>query len=404
MISKRIDFKNQSGNDLSAILEMPVDQNPSAFAVFAHCFTCGKDLTAVRNISRALNTHNIAVLRFDFTGLGQSEGEFADTNFSSTVDDIISAAEFLTQEYQAPEVIIGHSLGGTASIMAANRMESVKAVAVIGSPSEAVHVGHLLVEKMDQINQQGFATVNIGGRPFTIKKQFLDDLEKTNIKSVLKEMRKALLILHSPQDNIVDISNAAEIYDAAFHPKSFISMDRADHLLSDKDDSVYVGNMIGSWLQRYLRIEPVEDLETDLQAVVLTGPSGYTTEVKAGHHRFLADEPLSVGGNDLGPNPYDLLVAALGTCTSMTLRMYSDRKKWDVRQIKVHLQHDKIHVTDSGDPEKKNNRIDKIDRRIEVTGDLSQEQVGRLLEIADRCPVHRTLHGEIQVQSSIDHI
>lgn len=398
MNSTKIQFENKEGIKLSARLEMPLDGKAKAYAIFAHCFTCSKNLSAVINISRSLILNQIAVLRFDFTGLGDSEGDFADSNFSSNIQDLVSAYEYLESNYDAPSIIIGHSLGGAAVLATSGGLKNIKAVVTVGAPSEPLHVQHLLQHGIEEIKEKGEATISIGGRPFKMKEQFLLDLEKNDLKSVLKKLNKPLLIMHSPQDDTVNVDNAKQIYQGASHPKSFVSLDGADHLLTRKKDSIYVGNMIATWASKYLDFEEEDELQTDKQVVVSTGDEGFTTEVKAGSHRFLADEPKSVGGKNLGPTPYDLLVASLGTCTSMTLRMYADRKKWPLEKVNVHLQHNKVHEKDCEDCE--NNpaaKIDLIEKEIELHGDLTQEQKERLLEIADRCPVHRTLHSEIKI-------
>lgn len=388
---------NTNGVGLSASLEMPLGGKPIAYAIFAHCFTCSKNLSAVVNISRALNLRKIAVLRFDFTGLGDSEGDFSDTNFSSNIQDLQSAYDFLSADYEAPKIIIGHSLGGAAVLAAAGAMENVRAVVTIGAPADPPHVKNLFKESIEEIKQVGEATVSIGGRPFKVKEQFLLDLEQNDLGKMLTGLNKALLILHSPQDQIVGVENARKIYEGARHPKSFVTLDGADHLLSNKADSLYVGDIISSWATRYLDLQEEAGLGTDRQVVVRTGDDGFTTEVKAGRHSFLADEPSSVGGKDLGPTPYDLLIASLGTCTSMTLRMYADRKGWPLEEVRVHLDHGKVHEQDCENCENESAKIDQIEREIELFGDLNDEQRQKLLEIADKCPVHRTLHGEIRV-------
>lgn len=397
----KLNFKNKRGIKLSARLELPVDGKPDAYAVFAHCFTCNINLTSVRNISRALTLNQIGVLLFDFTGLGNSEGDFADTNFSTNVGDLISAVEYLEERDKAPQLLVGHSLGGAAVLLAAAQLPQIKAVATVGAPADPPHVAHLFDNKLEQIEKDGQAQVDIGGRNFTIKKQFIDDLEAQLLHLVIHQLDQAILVLHSPQDKTVGIENAAKIYTAARHPKSFISLDGADHLMSNKADAAYVGHMIAGWAMRYLDIQEEETLETEKQVVVRTDDDGYTTEIRAGLHALIADEPTAVGGNNLGPTPYGLLTAALGSCTSMTLRMYADRKQWPLKEVKVHLSHNKIHAQDCGDCETSEGRIDFIDREIELEGDLNDEQKKRLLEIADRCPVHRTLHGPVKVNTTL---
>lgn len=251
MESQHITFKNSKGNTLAARLEFP-EGTPKGYALFAHCFTCNKNLTAVRTIGKSLTDSGIAVLRFDFTGLGESEGNFESTNFTSNVDDLISASQFLTENYTTPSVLIGHSLGGAAVIFASIHISGIKAVATIGAPSNPKHVSHLFTSGIQEINEKGEALLSIGGREFKIQKQFLDDINEKNMDNILKEMNKALLVMHSPQDTTVGIENAAQIYQAAWHPKSFISLDGADHLLSKKEDSQYVGQMIAAWSSRYI--------------------------------------------------------------------------------------------------------------------------------------------------------
>ncbi len=386
---------------LSGKLEMPMIGQPQAYAIFAHCFTCSKNLNAVTNITRALIQNNIAVLRFDFTGLGQSKGAFEDSTFSSNIGDLISAYKYLEENHEAPQIIIGHSLGGTAVLHTSGQLPDVKAVVTLGAPFDPPHVAQLLSESIEEIQEKGAATVNIGGRPFKIKKKFLDDLENRDSRSIIRNLDRTLLILHSPQDQIVDIYNAAQIYDSAKHPKSFVSLDGADHLLSRAGDSLYVGDVIASWSKRYVEIKTGDELSTNQQAVSKTGEKGYTTEVVVGQHKVIADEPLTVGGNDLGPSPYGYLMASLGSCTSMTLRMYADRKQWDVKDIKVHLNHSKVHKDDCEDCENKNEKIDQIERIIELEGNLDEAQKKRMLEIADKCPVHKTLHQGIRVISRL---
>lgn len=401
MPSQRISFKNIYGHTLAARLELPADRHPHNYAVFAHVFTGNKNLSAVRHISRALTTNGIAVLRFDFTGLGESEGDFADTNFTSNVEDLVSAAEYLKEHYKAPSIIIGHSLGGAAAIFAAGEIDSVKAVATIGAPSEPEHVSHLLSSSLEQIEADGIATVTIGGRAFTIKKQFLDDLQNKNMFARLRSLRKALLVLHSPQDRVVEIENAANIYIAAYHPKSFVTLDGADHMLTNKQDANYAGNMIASWVKRYIDVPKKERLQTEKDVVVQLGDIGYTTEIMAGRHGMVADESEDVGGDDFGPSPYQLLSASLGACTAMTLQMYARRKKWDLQKVNVHLNHGKRYKDDCNNCEQTETKIDHFERCIELAGDLSEEQIKRLLEIADRCPVHRTLNREVSITTTL---
>lgn len=401
MNSQQITFNNEQGITLSARLELPADKKPVAYAIFAHCFTCSKNLSAVVNISRALSLHRIAVLRFDFTGLGESEGEFSHSDFSSNISDLQAAYNYLAEKHEAPLLTIGHSLGGAAVLAAAADMKKLKAVVTIGTPADPVHVKKLFKESLATIKKQGEATVTIGGRPFKVREQFLKDLKQANLTHQVKTLNKALLIMHSPQDQIVNIENARKLYQNAMHPKSFITLDQADHLLTNKEDSLYAGNVIATWLTRYIQLPKEEPLSTSKQVLCRTGDDGYTTQVQAGDHSLLADEPEKLGGNNLGPTPYDLLVAGLGSCTSITLRMYADRKKWDLEEVRVHLQHSHIHEKDGEQAEKKTAKIDHIQREVELIGNLTEEQRDRLLEIADKCPVHKTLHSNIKVTTKL---
>ncbi len=395
-MTQKITFPNASGDQLAARLEEPVDRQPYAYAIFAHCFTCSKNLNAVRHISRALTQHGIAVLRFDFTGLGDSEGQFANTNFSSNVADLVAAADFLAESFEAPQLLIGHSLGGAAVLLASLQIASVEAVATIGAPARPDHVQQLFNQDLATIREQGKAEITLGGRPFTITQQLVDDLEEAHTKHNFERIHQPLLILHSPVDETVGIENASDIYIQAKHPKSFISLDGADHLLSRQADSEYAGAMIGAWVQRYLPAPSAEELVASQQVVTQTD-EGFTTEIATRWHRMLADEPESVGGRNLGPTPYDLVVAGLGACTGMTLRMYADRKKWPLQEVRVHLEHNKVHQEDCEQCDQSDQKIDQITRTIEITGDLDEKQRKRLMEIADKCPVHRSLEAGMRV-------
>lgn len=399
MASKRIRFTNQEGYQLAAYLEKPADGRAKAYALFAHCFTCGKNLKAVVNITQALTQSGFAVLRFDFTGLGESEGDFADTNFSSNVDDLVAAADFLEDNYQAPQLLIGHSLGGAAVLIAAQRLKNISALVTIGAPARPDHVTRLFTDDIEKINKQGQAEVSLGGRPFTIRKQFLEDIRDVHDSHSLKKINRPILIMHSPADQTVSIDNAADIYQQLLHPKSFISLDRADHLLSKKEDSHYAGNLIASWVLRYIFTKEPSRLTTDKQVVTRTA-NRFTTEVMTDEHALIADEPLDIGGGDLGPSPYELLAASLGACTGMTLRMYANHKNWPLEEVRVHLQHDKIHAKDC-DGEDEKTKIDRIERVIEIEGDLNVKQRDRLLQIANKCPVHKTLHKPVKIITSL---
>jgi putative redox protein len=404
----KVSFQNQLGESLAGLLETP-DSATETYALFAHCFTCSKDIAAASRISRALADRGIAVLRFDFTGLGNSDGDFSNTNFSSNIDDLVRAANHLEQNYAAPILMIGHSLGGAAVLAAARCMPSVKAVVTIGAPATAHHVGHLFADRGQRILDNDEAVVDLGGRKFTIKKQFVDDINSYNDAEHIGRLKKALLILHSPVDEIVSIDEAARIYSAAKHPKSFISLDNADHLLTRREDSEYVAGVIASWAGRYLDITRVKKESASgtapgiEQGHVLVSEQNktFTQKIYTEDHQLLADEPLSVGGSNLGPGPYELLLAALGSCTSMTLRMYASRKNIDLDNIEVTLKHDRIHAQDCTDCESKSGFVDRIEKSIRLEGDLTDAQRLRMLEIADRCPVHRTLHNELQIKSRL---
>ena len=402
---QKLYFENQDGKRLAARLDMPLDEKPTAFAVFAHCFTCTKNFNAVVNIDRALALHGIAVLRFDFTGLGESEGDFAETSFSTNVGDLVAAAEFLKDAFEAPRLLIGHSLGGAAVIHAAQKIPSVEALSTIAAPAE---LGGLLryVEERDleKLEDGGDTSIKIDGKDFRIKKQFLDDLKQSSMEAAVRALKRPLLIFHSPVDRIVSIDNAAKIFMAARHPKSFISLDRADHLLSNREDSLYVGSVLAAWASKYLKISEIKFAEpqlSDTRIITRTGKAGFRTEIIANGHSLIADEPISVGGSNTGPNPYDLLVSALGACTGMTLRMYADHKKLPLDGVTVRLRHEKIHAEDCVECDDPKSKIDFIEREIELEGDLDHEMRHKLLDIADRCPVHRTLESRSRIETRL---
>ena len=399
MPSERFDFPNARGEKLSALLDKPAGQ-PAAYALFAHCFTCGKDVLAAKRIAEGLTARGIAVLRFDFTGLGASEGEFANTTFSSNVADLIAAANHMRKMYRAPAILIGHSLGGAAVLAAAAGVPDAKAVVTIAAPADPHHVTGLFRQHVADIHEKGEVEVALAGRPFRIRKEFLDDVAEQKLTSHLANLRKALLVLHSPTDNLVGIENASVIFTAAKHPKSFISLGDADHLLSKRRDSIYVADVIASWSERYLDMVAEPDM-MPIEGVLVeeTRNGKFEQAIIAGPHRYLADEPVSVGGNGSGPSPYEYLLAALGACTSMTIRLYADLKKLPLERVAVHLKHDKIHAVDCEHCESKEGKIDRIDRIVTLAGDLNPEQRAKLMEIADKCPVHRTLHSQIEVRT-----
>lgn len=401
MTSLAVNFPGAHGVRLAARLDRP-EGTPRAFVLFAHCFTCSKDTLAAVRISAALAAAGFAVLRFDFTGLGGSEGEFANTNFSSNIADLVAAADWLRAEHAAPRLLVGHSLGGAAVLAAAAKIPESVAVATIGAPSDPAHVARLFAPA--RAERAGEAEVELAGRRFRVRKQFLDDIAAQPQREAIARLRRALLVFHSPADTTVDISNAAEIFMAAKHPKSFVSLDRADHLLTRKEDADYVAAVLAAWASRYLPEQPKQQAARAPGMVRVTeaGSGKFVQEVVIGPHRLIADEPASVGGNDLGPTPYELLLAGLGACTAMTLRMYAEHKKLPLEKVSVALRHEKMHAEDCATCETKEGRIDRIERVVSLDGPLDETQRARLLEIADKCPVHRTLHSEVLIETTGD--
>ena len=407
----KFDFENGRGQTLTGQLELP-ESRPVAFAIFAHCFTCSKNIRAASQISKSLAELGFGVLRFDFTGLGNSEGDFANTNFSTNVQDLIAASNALAQKHQTPSLLVGHSLGGAAVLMAASQLENVKAVATIGAPSDPVHVQHLFSDALETIQNAGEAKVKLGGRELTIEKQFLEDLQANRLAEMVPKLRMPVMIFHSPVDTIVSIENARAIYESAKHPKSFVSIDGANHMLDNPEDAQFVAATLAAWASRYLVVEStvVENADSgatvkaNLQAgeVVVTEVDGnFTQNIRTSSHEWTADEPTNVGGEDLGPTPYDLLLSSLGACTAMTLRIYARHKQLSLDSVRVSLKHSKIHADDCGKCESKDGKIDRIEKEIIVVGDLTDAQVVRLGEIADRCPVHRTLTNEKSIATMI---
>lgn len=404
MQKEKISFQNKVGQNLQAILYTPSTQVVHSYAVFAHCFTCNKNYKSIKYISQSLTDKGFGVFSFDFTGLGESEGEFSETDFSHNIQDLLEAIDFLKENYQSPKLLVGHSLGGTACLYASLKTESCKAVVSIGSPFEPEHVKNLLKESIDEIHKNGEASVNIGGRNFKIKKSFLDDIKQQSEKNALDELTAALLILHSPQDKIVNISNAEKLYKAAKHPKSFISLEGANHLLTNEEDAKYVGDVIASWSSRYIAFtEEKETPDTQHQVVAyLAKNDDFTTEMKAGKHVFIADEPKDFGGQDLGPAPYELVSSGLAACTAMTIQMYAKRKNWDVQHVEVHINHEKKHAIDAENSlEKSSVKLDHFTREVVLKGNLDETQQQKLLEIANKCPVHKTLNSEIKIETKL---
>ena len=404
MNNQRLKIENKKGNKLQAYLELPANQKPNHFAIFAHCFTCSSSLSAVRNISRALTIHGFGVVRFDFTGLGRSEGEFADSHFSANVDDLITVSDFLKDHYKAPSLLVGHSLGGAAVLVAASKLDTIKAVATVGAPSTVSHVKHLFSHGIDDIKNKGRVEVNIGGRPFKIDEEFVSDFDKTDLPEIIKLLKKPLLILHSPIDTIVGIKNAHELYHNAHHPKSFVSLDNADHLLSKVQDSSYVGDMIGTWVKRYFPEQENVMLDTSgeqLVAYLNLKEDNFTTTIQTAKHSFIADELDSIGGDDFGPSPYDFLSAGLAACTVMTLKMYAERKKWDLQEVYAHITYSKKHSDDLMSDIGKPTRIDHLSKKLTFIGNLDESQKERLKQIASKCPVHKTLQREVIIETEL---
>jgi len=403
MPAEQFDFPNADGQRLAGLLDNPPGA-ARAYALFAHCFTCGKDIHAARRIAEGLTAVGIAVLRFDFTGLGSSEGEFANTTFSSNVADLVAAADQLRRVKRAPSILIGHSLGGAAVLAAGSAVPEARAVVTIAAPSDPAHVAGLFKDKIEEIDAHGEVEVSLAGRPFRILRAFLDDVAEQELSARIATLRKALLIFHSPSDDLVGIDNASRIFAAARHPKSFVSLTGADHLLSRKSDAAYVANVIAAWAERYLDMAPQVPAEGQEGAGAVTvretRQGRLQQEITAGAHRFLADEPVAAGGGDSGPNPYDLVLAALGACTAMTLRLYAERKALPLDRVTVRLRHGRIHAADCETCETREGMIDRIERTIALEGALDALQRARLLEIADKCPVHRTLTSEVDIRTT----
>ncbi|MFB6262969.1 MAG: alpha/beta fold hydrolase [Bradymonadaceae bacterium] len=394
--SRRVEFDGATGADLAARLDVPRARSPKAYALFAHCFTCSKDVFAASRISKSLAAEHIATLRFDFTGLGHSDGEFAHTNFSSNVEDLLSAADFLAEEFDEPSLLVGHSLGGAAALMAGSRIDGLDAVATVAAPFRPAHVEHLFDHQIDEIRETGEAEVTLAGRKFRIREQFLEDLRSHEPEERIAQLELPLMIFHGPLDNTVGVDNAARIFEAAKHPKSFVSLDRADHLLSREEDAEFVGNVVSAWVARYLDDAPGEPaMESDRTHVRVaeTDEGTFQNQVDVGPHTLWADEPAEHGGDDTGPSPYEYVSAGLGACTSMTLRMYADRKDWPLERVAVELRQEKIHAEDCDSCERDEGKIDRFERVVEMEGDLDEQQRERMLEIADKCPVHNTLTG-----------
>src|SRR5467141_4633988 len=403
MPTERFQFTGVGGHQLAAALDMP-EREPLAYALFAHCFTCGKDVLAAKRIAVALAAEGIAVLRFDFTGLGSSEGDFANSTFSSNVADLVRAADHLRETRKSPAILIGHSLGGAAILAAAGQIPDARAVVTIAAPSDPAHVTGLFKDRIEDIRKHGKVEVSLAGRPFHISSEFLDDIAEHGLMAHVAKLHKALLIMHSPTDDTVGIDNATNIFVAAKHPKSFVSLSGADHLLSGKRDAAYVAGVIAAWAERYIEpvaAQPAAAASEGPRNVVVreTRNSKFQQTVTSGPHQMLADEPVAAGGQDSGPGPYDFVLAGLGACTSMTMRLYAERKSLPLERVTVTLNHSKIHAEDCAECETKAGMLDQFDRVITMEGALDAEQRKKLMEIADKCPVHRTLTSEIHIVS-----
>lgn len=403
MRTLRATFPGHDGAELSARLDLP-EFGARAYALFAHCFTCGKDIAAARRVAQRLAGSGIGVLRFDFTGLGHSQGEFAHTSFCSNVEDLLAAADYLRREHGAPQLIIGHSLGGAAAILAAARIPEATAVAVLGAPADPGHVLEHLGSSVEAIRRDGEAEVTLAGRNFRIGRAFVEAAETASITEALAHLKRALLVLHAPRDEVVGVDNATRIFVAAKHPKSFVSLDDADHLISREEDAGYAADVIASWAARYVTLAPEEhpgDAGEEVARSAELDPKGFLQDVHAGGHHLFADEPAAVGGTDRGPSPYQLVAAGLAACTSMTVRMYARRKGVALERVVTDVTHAKIHAEDCADCETEKGKIDEFRRVVRLEGDLTEAERAKLLEIADKCPVHRTLHGEIKVRTAL---
>jgi len=397
MKTETLTFPGANGQTLSGRLEHPVG-TPRAWAIFAHCFTCSKESAAAIRVSRKLAALGFAVLRFDFAGIGSSSGAFEDTTFSSNVDDLVAAADFVRSGYGPPGLLVGHSLGGAAVLAAAGRIADAAAVVTIGAPADVAHVEQNFADAVEAIETHGAADVKLGGRPFTIRRELLEDIRSQPQMQRIAALRKALLVMQAPGDTLVGIDNATAIFRAAKHPKSFVSLDDADHFLTKPADAAYAAEVIAAWASRYI---PFTEPASHPEGMVIaeeTGDGGFGNLIYAGKHFLLADEPADVGGKDAGPSPYDLLAASLAACKSMTMRMYANQKKWSVSSIAVTVKHDKVHAADCADCETREGKIDLFTVSVTLEGDLDETQRARLIEIAERCPVHRTLTGEVKIR------
>lgn len=403
MKRQKLEIINDKGHKLFARLELPASQHPHQYAIFAHCFSCHSNYKAVGNITRKLTEAGFGVLKFDFTGLGQSEGEFSESHFSANISDLLAVNQFMIEDNRTPSLLIGHSLGGAAVIMAASQLDNIKAVATINAPATVEHVTRHFSHQFQESAEKGEVEINIGGRPFKINQEFVDDFSKTDLPAITKKLRKPILIMHSPIDDTVNIDEAQKIYLSARHPKSFISLDHADHLLTNQEDSTYVGTMIGAWAKRYFPKDETKILKTEGEQLVghLNLRNNFTTQIQTKKHAMTADEPESIGGDDFGPSPYEYLNAALAACTAMTLKLYAERKNWDLQEVYVYLTHARKHSDELNIKKETAGYLDHINKKLKFIGNLDEAQVQKLKEIASRCPVHRTLLSEVVIETEI---
>lgn len=400
---EKLNIINEKGHKLYAQLELPASQHPQQYAIFAHCFSCHSNYKAIGNITRKLTEAGFGVLKFDFTGLGQSEGEFAESHFSANISDLLAVNKYMIENKITPALLVGHSLGGAAAIAAGSQLENIKAVATINAPSNVEHVKRHFTHQFEESGEKGDVEINIGGRPFKINQEFVDDFSKTDLPSITKHLRKPILIMHSPIDTTVSIDEAQKIYLSARHPKSFISLDQADHLLTDPADSMYVGTMIGAWAKRYFPEDDTQILKTDGEQLVghLNLANNFTTQIQTKKHSFTSDEPASIGGTDFGPSPYELLNAGLAACTAMTLKMYAERKKWDLQEVYVYLTHARKHSDELNINKETPGYLDHINKKLKFVGNLDETQILKLKDIASKCPVHRTLLSEVVIDTEV---
>ncbi len=399
---QKVRIQSPGGHSLVGLLELPIDLDPYAVAVFAHCFTCNKNFAAMRYISKALQAHDIAVLRFDFTGLGESEGAFADTTFSSNLQDLLAACTFMDAHFgDKPKILLGHSLGGAAVLHAANKINHVEAVVTVGAPFEPYHVTHLFEHRIKEIKALGKLQMDIGGRKVWIGRDFVEEIKNHSSKDYIRNLKKPLLILHSPQDRVVGIENAAKIYNAAFHPKSFISLHGADHLLSASEDALYAGNIIAGWVRKYLPPPQEEDIQTNsFVAARIDDDDDFTVQIKSGRHRLIMDEPKTAGGKNIGPDPYSFLASAIAGSTAMMLQWYAKQRGWPLEEVIVHVNQDRQHAADCPECEVNLLRAHQFEKRIELKGALDDAQREALYRMAEQCPVQRSIEGGIIIKSS----